>query len=606
MPAVMLPIAPANPAVANNAASNAAKSGSANNASSVNSSSNISDDHSTDTSQHFSQLLDDTGSNNQDTPNPPPAPDRSTDTGRTIATSVLAAQEVTSLTVSPTQLITPQQATDLLAKLDVALSQQGGGNDNSLFQQLKSQLQQIQKSGKPQSVAELTAAVDAALNAAQAGTVTASATPVAQRVLSWLQKALAKTSTPSGQESPQDGTEAADNAANATVQSLQATLFRADDGTNSGTAETTPGTKEKSRKYVEAIPLALLTQVTAPTILPVAATDTPLPTAAVSSTTVTNNAIRADLDAAIPPLTLPQEAADDTLPEIDLPGMAQASTDARVANTRATTALNASTDADNAATVSANSDATAAARRNALNITQHLQAAVSTQMQLNSVATVASNTAATSAQKTAVSEAAAVDAAAARAAGTAVDASSNPVLNPSAVGGHSAANSASAVQPTSTTLSPNLVNHAPVTEQVHVAIRQANKEGVERITIQLDPVDLGRVEVSMHKNSEGHTQVSFTVDKPSTFDALSRDARSLERSLQDAGIKADAGNMQFNLRQQPQSHAGLQSGLGGQGQFSQNQPTPEDDDKSTGPIASIGAFTRGYTVNVRDGLDIHA
>jgi flagellar hook-length control protein FliK len=147
------------------------------------------------------------------------------------------------------------------------------------------------------------------------------------------------------------------------------------------------------------------------------------------------------------------------------------------------------------------------------------------------------------------------------------------------------------------------VNHAPVAEQVHVAVTRGKQDGIDQLTLQLDPVDLGRVEVKMHTNNDGHTQLSFLVDKAETLDSLSRDARSLERSLQDAGIKADAGSMQFNLRQQPQPQAQ------GDGQFGQRQPQwdNEPEENAVAPQASaISAVTKNYTITLHDGVDIHA
>lgn len=171
-----------------------------------------------------------------------------------------------------------------------------------------------------------------------------------------------------------------------------------------------------------------------------------------------------------------------------------------------------------------------------------------------------------------------------------------------------APHSASGAQPTHP-YGTGFVNHAPVAEQVHVAVKQAASDGLEKITIQLDPADLGRVEVHMTTNREGVTQISFLVDKAETFDGLSRDARSLERSLQESGIKADAGSMQFNLRQQPQPQ--LQSNLNGQGQNRpQQQAELEDDSQSLTGITPINLMvdsgTRNYLFNVREGVDISA
>lgn len=150
------------------------------------------------------------------------------------------------------------------------------------------------------------------------------------------------------------------------------------------------------------------------------------------------------------------------------------------------------------------------------------------------------------------------------------------------------------------------INHAPTTEQVRVAIHQVDKDGLDKITIQLEPLELGRVEVHMLRGADGHAQISFTIDKPETFDSLSRDARVLERSLQEAGIKADTGSMQFNLRQQPQPQ--MESGMQGDGK-PQQQAQLEDEDanaSSVAPLQAIAAHTRQYLINIREGVDISA
>ena len=181
-------------------------------------------------------------------------------------------------------------------------------------------------------------------------------------------------------------------------------------------------------------------------------------------------------------------------------------------------------------------------------------------------------------------------------------------IQPLHVGSHGAVtHAARTAQPTTIDLmpTPGFYNRAPVSEQVHVAIHQATKDGLDRITIQLDPIDLGRVEINMQRSQDGHTQISFMIDKPDTFDNLSRDARMLERTLQEAGIKADTGSMQFNLRQQPQPQ--MHSDLNGQQQ--PQQPFEEDEESqhaSTAPISVMAALTRNYTVNIREGVDISA
>jgi flagellar hook-length control protein FliK len=95
---------------------------------------------------------------------------------------------------------------------------------------------------------------------------------------------------------------------------------------------------------------------------------------------------------------------------------------------------------------------------------------------------------------------------------------------------------------------------AEVLEQVSVTIQKAIKEGTDRITVQLRPAELGRIDVRIEVAGDGRTLVHVTADRADTLDLLQRDARDLARSLQDAGLRADAGNLQFSLREQTAEH----------------------------------------------------
>lgn len=46
-----------------------------------------------------------------------------------------------------------------------------------------------------------------------------------------------------------------------------------------------------------------------------------------------------------------------------------------------------------------------------------------------------------------------------------------------------------------------------------------------------------------------------TVERPETLELLQRDARGLERALQDAGLRTDSGSLNFNLRGDGQQSA---------------------------------------------------
>ncbi|MGE0251462.1 MAG: flagellar hook-length control protein FliK [Dongiaceae bacterium] len=97
--------------------------------------------------------------------------------------------------------------------------------------------------------------------------------------------------------------------------------------------------------------------------------------------------------------------------------------------------------------------------------------------------------------------------------------------------------------------------HLPAaTEQVAVHIVKAVKEGVDRIRINLNPEDLGRVEVRLDLHKDGSVKAVISADKPETYQWLQHDAKSLERALQDAGLKTDSNQLSFNLRQDNLAH----------------------------------------------------
>lgn len=148
-----------------------------------------------------------------------------------------------------------------------------------------------------------------------------------------------------------------------------------------------------------------------------------------------------------------------------------------------------------------------------------------------------------------------------------------------------------------TPATPAVLHRADVAEQVHVALKQAVREGVDQITVQLMPEDLGRIEVKLELGQDAVTRVSFLVDKQHTFDLIQRDAAQLERMLQDAGVRADAGSMQFNLRQESQSKEPFAN------------MDDEEDEGGTRSVSSLGKTelpTQTYLHLVSDRVDIHA
>ncbi|MHA1166010.1 MAG: flagellar hook-length control protein FliK, partial [Alphaproteobacteria bacterium] len=103
--------------------------------------------------------------------------------------------------------------------------------------------------------------------------------------------------------------------------------------------------------------------------------------------------------------------------------------------------------------------------------------------------------------------------------------------------------------------------HVPVSAlAVHIAA-QANN-GARRFDIRLDPPELGRIEVRLNISRDGQVMTHLVVERAETLDLLQRDARQLERALQDAGLNTSKESMEFSLKDQGLAHGGKEQAEG--------------------------------------------
>lgn len=149
----------------------------------------------------------------------------------------------------------------------------------------------------------------------------------------------------------------------------------------------------------------------------------------------------------------------------------------------------------------------------------------------------------------------------------------------------------------------------PVAEQVEVHLRNAIGNGAKRVEIHLKPAELGRVDVRIDTDANGKSHVTVTADKRDTLDMLQRDARGLERALQDAGLKADSNSLSFNLRggdSHQQAKNGQPQDGGGQPKFDLNGDYADDLEAKldTSEMALTYDAGRAYRLNLDWGLDI--
>jgi hypothetical protein len=94
---------------------------------------------------------------------------------------------------------------------------------------------------------------------------------------------------------------------------------------------------------------------------------------------------------------------------------------------------------------------------------------------------------------------------------------------------------------------PRAAAPLPPADQVAVQITKAVGDGLDRITMQLRPEHLGRIDVQLDVGSDGRVSAVIAAHRPDTLNLLQRDASALARALQDAGLHADAGSLSFNL-----------------------------------------------------------
>jgi len=149
--------------------------------------------------------------------------------------------------------------------------------------------------------------------------------------------------------------------------------------------------------------------------------------------------------------------------------------------------------------------------------------------------------------------------------------------------------------PTQATKSPPPVPARFITNQVAVQIQKAFGDGGDRISIQLKPAELGRVEVHLNVGKDGHVAAVITADRADTLDLLQRDARILQNALQDAGLQADGNSLSFELKSQDQAFTPSSGGSTGSGMA--------DDGGLPGATDATAALAR-QNIIAQDRIDI--
>jgi flagellar hook-length control protein FliK len=92
------------------------------------------------------------------------------------------------------------------------------------------------------------------------------------------------------------------------------------------------------------------------------------------------------------------------------------------------------------------------------------------------------------------------------------------------------------------------------TQMIAMQIQKNASMKIDTFTVQLEPADLGRLNIEMKFDSDGGMKAHLTADRPETLAMLQRDSHQLHRILNDAGIDTKEGSLTFDLRQQGQDN----------------------------------------------------
>lgn len=127
-----------------------------------------------------------------------------------------------------------------------------------------------------------------------------------------------------------------------------------------------------------------------------------------------------------------------------------------------------------------------------------------------------------------------------------------------------------------------------------IEIAAQARAGKNRFEIRLDPPELGRIDVRLDVDREGHVTSRLVVERAETLDLLRRDAHSLERALNQAGLKTSDNSLQFSLRDQ-----GADQGQGGDETRGERVIVPDDENAVVAPLRNYGRL-----LGLGSGLDI--
>jgi flagellar hook-length control protein FliK len=126
--------------------------------------------------------------------------------------------------------------------------------------------------------------------------------------------------------------------------------------------------------------------------------------------------------------------------------------------------------------------------------------------------------------------------------------------------------------------------------------------GINRFEIRLDPADLGRIDVTLEIDESGDVKAHLVVDRVETLALLQRDARTLERAFEQAGLKPSEGGLDLSLRDPAGDGRSQQPGRDERGR--QGHGGPSEDGGSGRGEAEAAPAAQPVRWRARTGIDV--
>jgi hypothetical protein len=132
-------------------------------------------------------------------------------------------------------------------------------------------------------------------------------------------------------------------------------------------------------------------------------------------------------------------------------------------------------------------------------------------------------------------------------------------LDPSVVGTNNLSPDAMAAKAiTNPQLSvPHATQAHAASQNMAVQIQKvAMRDGSSRFVLELDPPQLGKVDIELRVSKDNSLKAHMIIDKPETYMMLQRDSGVLQKALQEMGLDVGGEDLSFSLAQDSQNGAG--------------------------------------------------